>query len=62
MAFLYYGALAANLVGTQQALIGLGLVVVAYSLLGGFASTVSIRRGLNAMLLTGRSSGYAVRR
>lgn len=52
MAFLYYGALAANLVGTQQALIGLGLVVVAYSLLGGFASTASIRRGLNAMLLT----------
>lgn len=52
MAFLYYGALAANLVGTQQALIGLGLVVVAYSLLGGFASAVSIRRGLNAMLLT----------
>lgn len=52
MAFLYYGALAANLVGTQQALIGLALVIVAYSLLGGFASTVSIRRGLNAMLLT----------
>ena len=52
MAFLYYGALAASLAGTQQALIGLTLVIVVYSALGAFASNASIRRGLNSMLLT----------
>jgi purine-cytosine permease-like protein len=52
MAFLYYGALAASLVGTQQALIGLAVVIVVNSLLGAFASNASIRRGLNSMLLT----------
>lgn len=52
MAFLYYGALAASLAGTQQALIGLGLVIVTYSLLGAFVSNASIPRGLNSMLLT----------
>ena len=52
MAFLYYGALAANLAGTQQALIGLAAVVVVYSVLCAFATNVSIRRGVNSMLLT----------
>jgi purine-cytosine permease-like protein len=52
MAFLYYGALAASLVGTQQALIGLAIVIVTYSLLGAFASNAAIVRGVNAMLLT----------
>src|SRR5262249_34687650 len=52
MAFLYYGALSASLVGTQQALIGLTLAIIANSVLGAFASNASIRRGLNSMLLT----------
>jgi purine-cytosine permease-like protein len=52
MAFLYYGALAASLVGTQQALVGLAVVIVVYSLLGAFASNAAIKRGLNSMLLT----------
>jgi purine-cytosine permease-like protein len=52
MAFLYYGALAANLAGTEQALIGLAAVVVVYSALCAFATHVSIRRGVNSMLLT----------
>src|SRR5690348_6179669 len=52
MAFLYYGVLAANLAGTQQALIGLVLVIVVSALLGALASNASIRRGLNSMLLT----------
>lgn len=52
MAFLYYGALAAGLVGTRQALIGLAVVIVVAALLGGFASNAAIRRGLNSMLLT----------
>src|SRR5215475_8067249 len=52
MAFLYYGALAATLAGTQQALIGLVLVIIAYSLLGALASNASLVRGVNSMLLT----------
>ncbi|OBC15390.1 hypothetical protein A5784_02975 [Mycobacterium sp. 852013-50091_SCH5140682] len=52
MAFLYYGVLAATLAGTQQALIGLLLVIVVSSLLGAFATNASIRRGVNSMLLT----------
>lgn len=52
MAFLYYGALAANLAGTQQALLGLALVIVVSALLGAMASNAAIRRGLNSMLLT----------
>lgn len=52
MAFLYYGALAANLAGTQQALIGLAVVIVVYSLLGAIASNASLPRGLNSMLIS----------
>jgi purine-cytosine permease-like protein len=52
MAFLYYGVLAANLAGTQQALLGLVLVIVVSAALGAMASNASIRRGLNSMLLT----------
>lgn len=52
MAFLYYGALAASLAGTRQALIGLALVVAAFSLLCAVVSNASVRRGLNSMLLT----------
>jgi purine-cytosine permease-like protein len=52
MAFLYYGALAATLAGTQQAVIGLVLVIVVYSLLGALASNASLVRGVNSMLLT----------
>lgn len=52
MAFLYYGALAASLAGTRQAFIGLTAVIVVYSLLGALLSNVSMKRGLNSMLLT----------
>ncbi|WP_396910558.1 purine-cytosine permease family protein [Mycolicibacterium sp.] len=52
MAFLYYGALAATLAGTRQALTGLVLVIVVYSLLGAVVSNASVVRGVNSMLLT----------
>lgn len=52
MAFLYFGVLAASLAGTQQALLGLVLVIVVSAALGAFASNAAIRRGLNSMLLT----------
>lgn len=42
---LYFGVLAANLAGTQQALVGLAVVIVVSALLGGAASNASIRRG-----------------
>ncbi|MGW4340338.1 purine-cytosine permease family protein [Rhodococcus koreensis] len=57
MAFLYYGALASSLVGTQQAIIGLILVVTVYSLLGALASNAAIRRGLNSTLLSRQMFG-----
>ncbi|MFD5228759.1 purine-cytosine permease family protein [Streptomyces qaidamensis] len=52
MAFLYYGALSAALVGTTQALIGLGAVVVVYSLLGSRSARQALRSGLNSTLLS----------
>ncbi|MEV8569735.1 hypothetical protein AB0436_29945 [Streptomyces sp. NPDC051322] len=52
MAFVYYGALSANLVGNAQALIGLGVVVVTYSLLGSRAARQALRTGLNSTLLS----------
>lgn len=52
MAFLYYGALSASLVGTEQAIIGLVVVVAAYSVLAGLAANVAIRWGMNSTLVS----------
>lgn len=57
MAFVYYGALAASLVGVQQAIIGIVLVVVAYSLISGFSVREAIRGGLNSTLISRRLFG-----
>lgn len=57
MAFLYYGALAAVLVGVQEAIIGLVLVVISYSLLGRLSVRDAIRWGLNSMLISRRLFG-----
>ena len=58
MAFVYYGALAAVLVGVQQAIIGIVLVVICYSLLGRFSVRDAIRWGLNSTLLSRRLFGH----
>lgn len=52
MAFVFYGALSATLVGVQQALIGLLVVTVCYSILGGISADRAIRSGLNSTLLS----------
>ncbi|MCW4466413.1 hypothetical protein OK351_12995 [Glutamicibacter sp. MNS18] len=57
MAFVFYGALAASMAGVQQAVIGLALVVVAYSLLGRFSVTEAIKWGLNSTLISRRLFG-----
>jgi hypothetical protein len=58
MAFLYYGALAAVLVGVQQAIVGLVLVVICYSLLGRFSVRDAVRWGLNSTLISRRLFGH----
>lgn len=58
MAFLYYGALSASLVGVQQAIIGIVLVVVVYSLLGAKSAREAIKWGLNSTLLARELFGY----
>ncbi|MBU8867806.1 purine-cytosine permease family protein [Paenarthrobacter aromaticivorans] len=58
MAFLYYGALSASLVGVQQAIIGIVLVVIAYSILGSKSAREAIRWGLNSTLLARELFGY----
>lgn len=57
MAFVSYGALAASIAGVFQAIIGLVLVVVAYSLLGRFSVTEAVRWGLNSTLISRRLFG-----
>ncbi|MGO1543595.1 MAG: purine-cytosine permease family protein [Gulosibacter sp.] len=57
MAFVYYGALGAALVGVEQAVIGMVLVVIAYSLLGSATVREAIRWGLNSTLLSRRIFG-----
>lgn len=52
MAFVFYGALAASLVGVQQAVIGLVVVVVVYSVLGALSARQAIRTGMNSTLLS----------
>ncbi|WP_150110059.1 purine-cytosine permease family protein [Crystallibacter crystallopoietes] len=58
MAFVYYGALAAVLAGVQQAIIGLVLVVICYSLLGSYSVRDAVRWGLNSTLLSRRLFGH----
>jgi hypothetical protein len=58
MAFVYYGALAAVLVGVEQAIIGIALVVICYSLLGRFTVRDAIVWGLNSTLLSRRLFGH----
>lgn len=58
MAFVSYGALAASMAGVFQAVIGLVLVVVAYSLLGRFSVAEAVRWGLNSTLISRRLFGH----
>lgn len=58
MAFLYYGALSASLVGVQQAVIGIVLVVIAYSVLGAKSARAAVRSGLNSTLLSRELFGF----
>lgn len=58
MAFVYYGALSASLVGVGQALIGIVLAVIVYSVLGAKSSREAIRWGLNSTLLSRELFGY----
>lgn len=52
MAFVFYGALSASLVGVTQAVIGLVVVVAAYAVLGALSARRAIRTGLNSTLLS----------
>lgn len=52
MAFVFYGALSATLVGVQQAIIGLVVVTLCYSVLGSISADRAIRSGLNSTLLS----------
>ncbi|MCG2621835.1 hypothetical protein LVY72_07875 [Arthrobacter sp. I2-34] len=58
MAFVYYGALSASLVGVQQALIGIVLTVIVYSVLGTKSAREAIRWGLNSTLLSRELFGF----
>jgi purine-cytosine permease-like protein len=58
MAFLYYGAVSASLVGVQQAVIGITLVVIAYSILASKSAREAIRWGLNSTLLSRELFGF----
>jgi purine-cytosine permease-like protein len=58
MAFVYYGALSASLVGVQQAVIGIVLVVIAYSVLATKSAREAIRWGLNSTLLSRELFGF----
>lgn len=57
MVWLFYGALAASLYGTVDALIAIGLSVVSYSLLNRLFSRWGSRSGLNSTLLSRRMFG-----
>ena len=52
MAFVYYGALAATLVGVTQALIGVAVTCVIYAAIAGFGGAKAIRTGLNSTLMS----------
>ncbi|MFF0291810.1 purine-cytosine permease family protein [Streptomyces sp. NPDC005262] len=57
MVWLFYGALAATLYGTTQALIAIGVSVVTYSLINSLLTGWSRRSGLNSTLLSRRMFG-----
>ena len=57
MVWLFYGALVSTLYGTRQAVIGLVLSVVVYSLLSWFLTAWSVKTGLNPSLLSRRMFG-----
>lgn len=52
MAFVYYGALAATLVGVQQALIGVAITCVIYAVISAAGGVHAIRTGLNSTLMS----------
>lgn len=52
MAFVYYGALAATLVGVTQALIGVVVTCVIYAIIAGAGGAKAIRTGLNSTLMS----------
>lgn len=57
MVWLFYGALMAGLYGTEQALIGLGVAVVLYSVVTPLYVTWAARTGLSSTLLSRRMFG-----
>ncbi|MQY33825.1 hypothetical protein SRB17_17900 [Streptomyces sp. RB17] len=57
MVWLFYGALAASLYGTVDALIAIGISVVTYSLINALFTGWSRRSGLNSTLLSRRMFG-----
>ncbi|MER5751969.1 hypothetical protein [Streptomyces sp. NPDC002088] len=57
MVWLFYGALAASLYGTTDALIAIGVSVVTYSLMAHLFTRWSLRSGLNTTLLSRRMFG-----
>ncbi|MEV6119309.1 hypothetical protein AB0M23_02055 [Streptomyces sp. NPDC052077] len=59
MAWLFYGALAATLVGTRQALIGLLISVVLFSLANSPMVRLAASTGLNSALVSARLFGRA---
>ncbi|MER5755196.1 hypothetical protein [Streptomyces sp. NPDC002088] len=57
MVWLFYGALAASLYGTVDALIAIGVSVVTYSLINAVFTRWGLRSGLNSTLLSRRMFG-----
>lgn len=57
MVWLFYGALAATLYGTTDALLAIGISVVSYSLINGLFARWGMRSGLNSTLLSRRMFG-----
>ena len=57
MVWLFYGALASSLFGTVNAIIGIVLAVVLFSVCSGVMAKWSIRTGLNATLLSRQAFG-----
>lgn len=52
MAFVFYGALSASMVGVQQAIVGLVAVAVFYGLIAGIAARRAVQSGLTPTLLS----------
>ncbi|MFB7441629.1 purine-cytosine permease family protein [Streptomyces mirabilis] len=57
MVWLFYGALAASLYGSTDALIAIGISVVTFSLMASLFTRWSLRSGLNSTLLSRRMFG-----